>query len=141
LAFSGDVGLALQAALQADAALSALMPDGVWWDLAKAGKTRVVIIKLMHHEPTDMFGACAFEEALYYLVKAVDFDISAVRARDAAKRIDALLNGGTLAVPGYVVMQIQFNEEVHYAEPDPANPEGRVNHWGGTYRVTVSPIN
>ena len=27
----------------------------------------------------------------------------AVRARDAAKRIDALLNGGTLAVPGYVV--------------------------------------
>jgi len=121
-----------------DAQLKTLLPDGVYWDVSASGKTRVVILKLMNHEATDMFGHCAFEQPIY-LVKAVEFSTSKLNVLNAAKRIDALLNNQPLTITGYTLMTTQLMECVEYNEPDTANPDGRWQHCGAMYRVTVSP--
>src|SRR5262245_30001688 len=114
------------------------MPDGVFWDISPAGKTRIVIVKLMGHELTDMFASAAFEQPLY-LVKAVELSTSAANVINAAKRIDALLNNGTLAPAGYSLMTLQYQEYIRYAEADTTNPDARWQHCGGMYLVSVSP--
>jgi hypothetical protein len=137
-AFTGDVDGALVAKLLADAPLMALMPDGVWWDVSGSGKTRVVIVKLMSHTVEQRFGGKAYEMPVY-LVKAVELTKSSANAQAAARRIDAMLDGGTLAPTGYSLMTMQLEEEVHYQEADPDNADARWQHWGGMYSVWVSP--
>lgn len=136
--FTADIDLALLAKVSSDAALKALMPDGVWWDISPSGKTRIVIIKLMHHETVDQFNGCAFESPLY-LIKAVEYATSPANVINAAKRIDALLNNQPLTVAGYGVSAVQYQEYVHYAEPDSANPDARWQHCGAMYLITAAP--
>jgi hypothetical protein len=100
-AYSGDVDSALVAKLLGDSTLMALMPDGVYWDIAASGKNRVVIVKLMGHSVESKFGGRAWESATY-LVKAVELSTSGTNAKAAGRRIDALLDGGTLGtIAGY----------------------------------------
>lgn len=136
---SSDILLSLIARLSGDAQLAALLPDGVWLDIAGSGKTRVVTIKQMHHETTDMFAACAFEQGVY-LVKGVEYTKSALNVINAAKRIDALLNGQRWTIAGYTLMAAQYTEEVQYQEADSAQADARWQHCGAMYRVTVSPL-
>jgi hypothetical protein len=136
--YSGDIDSALVAKLLNDATLAALMPDGVYWDIAASGKTRVVIVKLMSHAVEPMFGGRAYEAATY-LVKAVELSTSGSNAKAAGRRIDALLDGGTLAINGYGLMTIALDEYVRFAEDDPDNADARWQHYGGIYAVTVSP--
>lgn len=138
MAYSGDVDSALIAKLLADAPLTALCPDGVFYDVAASGKTRFVIVKLMSHTVERMFGGKAYE-ALVYLVKAVEAGTGTVNTKAAAARIDAILDDGTLTVAGYGLMKMQLEEYVRYAEPDPDNADQRWQHRGGMYSIWVSP--
>jgi hypothetical protein len=135
---TSDVDAALLAKVASDSQLKALMPDGVWWDVSKTGLTRLVIVKLMDHTATDMFGSCAYEEPLY-LVKAVEYSLSAANVVNAARRIDTLLNNQQLLVTGYSLMTMQFDQYVRYQEVDTANPDARWQHCGGMYRISVAP--
>jgi hypothetical protein len=108
---SSDVDNALVAKLGADSALLALMPNGVYWDEAPQGATRFVIVSLVDEPTSSMFGERAFEDALY-LVEARALSTSGGNVKDAAARIDALLENGTLAVAGYKLMVIQREERV-----------------------------
>lgn len=138
MSYSGDVDSALIAKLLADAPLTALMPDGVFYDVAASGKTRFVIVKLMSHTVERMFGGKAYE-APVYLVKAVESGSGTVNTKAAAARIDAILDDGTLTVTGYGLMKMQLEEYVRYAEPDPDNADARWQHRGGMYSIWVSP--
>lgn len=135
---SSAVDAALVAKLLGDAALTALIPDGVYFDAAKQGATRFVIVSLVDAHDTPQFGARSFEDALY-LVKAVALSSSGADVRAAAARIDALLEGGTLAIAGYSVMVLEREERVRYTEVDDADQSIRWQHRGGRYRVMVSP--
>lgn len=136
--YSGDIDDALMAKLLGDATLHALMPDGVFYELASPGKTRFVVVKLMTHTVSRMFGGRAYE-APVYLVKAVEFGTGSVNTKAAAARIDALLDGGSITVNGYGLMDLALEEYVRYTEPDPTNADARWQHRGGMYAVMVSP--
>jgi hypothetical protein len=134
---SSDVDNALVAKLGADSALLALMPNGVYWDEAPQGSTRFVIVSLVDERDEAMFGARAFEDALY-LVEARALSTSGGNVKDAAARIDALLENATLAVAGYKVMVIQREERVRITEVDDVDQSIRWQRRGGRYRVMTS---
>ena len=67
---SSAIDAAIVAALQADAALASLMPDGVYMDIAPPGLQRYVIVSLVIAEDRATFEGRAIEDCLY-LVKAV----------------------------------------------------------------------
>ena len=134
---SGNVDAALSAKLLADATLSALMTDGVWFDTAKQGATKFVIVSLLSEEDEPMFQGRAFEDGLY-LVKAVALESSGANVKAAAARIDALLDDGTLTISGYQLMRMERVGRVRYTEVDETNPANRWQHRGGHYALTVS---
>lgn len=134
---SGDVDAAISAKLLADATLTALMTDGVWFDTAPKGKTKFVILSLLSEEDEPMFSGRAFEEGLY-LVKAVAMETTGANVKAAAARIDALLENGTLTVSGFTLMRINRETRVRYTEVDEIDPDIRWQHRGGHYRVAVS---
>jgi hypothetical protein len=134
---SSDVDNALVAKLGADSTLLALMPNGVYWDEAPQGSTRFVIVSLVDERDTAMFGSRAFEDALY-LVEARALSTSGGNVKDAAARIDALLENATLAVAGYKLMVIQREERVRVTEVDDVDRSIRWQRRGGRYRVMTS---
>jgi hypothetical protein len=143
VAYSAAVDSALVAKLLADtgpSGLLTLMSDGVWWDVAPQGKTKVVIVRLMAHSTTPMQGGGgrAYETPIY-LVKAVALGTTGADVKAAGARIDVLLDGGTLTVPGYSLMAMRLDEYVHYVETDPTNADARWHHYGGMYEIYVSP--
>jgi len=138
MAFTDAVDRALVARLSSDPTLMAMMPDGIYWDISKAGKTRLILIKLMHHDTVDMFGGCAFENPSY-LVKAVEYSLSPTNVQAAAARIDALLNHQPMTIDGYGLMTAQYLTRVKYQEPDTTNADARWQHSGGVYLLMVTP--
>ena len=69
----------------ADATLMALMPDGVYWDVARQGATRFVIVSQVFHLDVPMHGQTAYEQVTY-LVKAVELATSGANIQAAACR-------------------------------------------------------
>lgn len=138
MADSSDVDAALVAKLLADAPLMAAMPDGVYFDEAAQGKTKFVIVSLVNETDTPMFGARAFEDAVY-LVKAVALSTSGGDVKTAAARIDALLEYGTMAVTGYGLMTMRRESRLRLTEVDAVDASIRWQHRGGRYQVMVSP--
>jgi hypothetical protein len=134
---SSDVDNALIAKLGADATLLALMPNGVYLDEAPQGSTRFVIVSLIDEHDAAMFEARAFEDALY-LVKAVALSTAGGNVKDAAARIDALLENGTLAISGYKLMTMSRESRIRSTEVDEIDGSIRWQHRGGRYRVQVS---
>jgi hypothetical protein len=134
---SSEVDAALVALLLADPQLTALMPDGVFFDVAAHGSERFVIVSQLAHEDVGMFGATAYE-SFTYLVKAVALATTGADVKAAAKRIQALLHDGTIAPAGYSLMRMRRLERVRYAEVDDDN-DARWQHRGGQYTVWVSP--
>jgi hypothetical protein len=144
---SSDVDAALVAKLQTDAALAALLPDGVFMD--EAGKsivhggnaTRFVIVSLVDEHDTPIFEGRASEDALY-LVKAVELKpaTGSGHIKAAAARIDALLELGTLSVTGYGFMVMRRVARVRITEVDGVDSSIRWLHRGGRYQVVVTPI-
>lgn len=141
---SRSITNAIIAKLGADAELLALMPNGVYRaNRGPEGATALVEVELVsgssHDEP--MFGGRAWEDHRY-TVQAVQRMTrgSVSNVGDAAARIDALLEGGTLELPagfGVMVMQRQvfIDDDSLLDERDPSVA------WdvcGGIYQVMVT---
>ena len=139
---SSAVDAALISKLSSDAALRALAPDGVYFDVAKATAKQFVIVSLVAAVDEPMFKARAFEDAIY-LVKFVGFSseaepLAAATTIAAAARIDTLLEQGTLTITGYSLMCLQRVERVRYTEVDEVDRSIRWQHRGGRYQLVVS---
>ena len=136
---SSVIDAALLAVLQGDATLAALMPDGVFMDPAPPGVQRYVIVALVLAEDHATFGARAIEDCLY-LVKAVMLTTTGTSGiKDAAARIDALLEDRPLVAAGYDWIVTHRDERVRYTEVDAADTSIRWHHRGGRYRVQMAP--
>lgn len=128
--------------LASDATLTALVPDGVHWDLAPQGSTAFVVITSV---PTsDRSNALADEdgwERLFYDLKAVINSSSVSKANDAAYRIHELFHHATLdlSAAGYTFMVSERFTPIKYSEDVQDNPAAKWWHRGGQYALMVCP--
>lgn len=129
----------LVAALTGDATLATLLPDGVYFDIAPAGKTRFVLISFVTHDDAEGFQTPLYEQFTYQ-VKAVVLAKSAIDADAAAFRIHELLQRGVLTpIAGYTHMATLRVERIRYQDVDAIDSDIRWQHSGGHYEITVSP--
>lgn len=136
---SSEIDAAISAKLLADATLMALVPDGVYFDVAKKSANRFVIISLLSGLDEPMLGGRAYEAPLY-LVKAVDHSTSGLNVKAAAARIDVLLDHQPLTITGYGLMMMRREERIRITEGDPNDEDNRWQHRGGHYAVTASAL-
>ena len=144
---SSVVDAAMVATLVGDATLAGYLPDGVFFDEAPQGATRFAIVSQQDHEDTytqDPDVSRSAFETFVYLVKAVVMgtsgSASGSNVKDAAARIHALLQGGTLgSLTGYRLRNLQRLERVRYTEDDDQS-DRRWQHRGGLYQVLVEPL-
>lgn len=134
---SSAVDAAIVSALLNDTTLMALMTDGVFWDQAKPGAEKFVIVSLVDEADEGKFGGRAYEDALY-LVKAVALGSSGADVKTAAARIDTLLEDKSLTASGYAWMTAHREARVRYTEVDDVDPSIKWQHRGGRYRVQMS---
>jgi hypothetical protein len=135
---SSAIDAALVSLLAADSELTALCPDGIYWDVAPEGTQRLVLVSLTAADDEPVFEGRAWEDMLY-LVKAVMLStIANQNAKAAAARIDAVLEGATLTAPGYTTMIVRRERRFRTSEPNPQNPAIQWFHRGGWYRVVMS---
>jgi hypothetical protein len=128
---------AVLAVLLNDAELSALCPDGVWWDSANVDARRFVIVSLIAHVDEPVFGGRAWED-FTLLVKVVMLNASSVDIRAAALRLDELLDDQPLTVEGYDYMAMFREHRIRYMEHDVENAAIRWLHRGAHYRVLMA---
>lgn len=131
---------ALLATLNADngaGGVLTLLPDGAWFGLAPAGKTRFVVVSQVSSHDVPQFQSRSFE-SLVYLVKAVHLSSSATTATTAAARINALLDFQVLTVAGYTHVWTERIEHVQYLEVDEQEADLRWQHCGGLYEIFAS---
>ena len=140
-----DVGLvdaAMVELLANDAALTALCPDGVWWGLRRPeGGRRFVIITLFDAPPPfDGLADATLYERSIYLVRATVFGTNKAPVRQAAARIDALLNKTVpdLSAAAHTAMHCKRVDRIAYVEDDPTNAV-IWQHAGGQYELMHYP--
>jgi hypothetical protein len=134
---SSEIDNALITVLLADATLTGLMPDGVYFDVAKPKAQRFVIVSLVTADDEPVLGGRGYEDVLY-LVKAVGLVSTGADVKAAAQRIDALLEDQPLTIPGYVHMVTCREARIRYTEVDEVDDTIRWQHRGGHYRVQAS---
>ena len=140
---SSDIDAALVAKLGADATLLGYMPNGVYIDQAPSGFTRFVLVSLVisNDEPMQT-GARAYEETVYTVtargLETASAALPANTMKNAAARIDALLEGGTMTVTGYKLMNMRRIERIRDIEVDEADETIRWHIRGGRYEIVVS---
>jgi len=133
------VDAAVIALLAGDAALMALVPDGVWRVVAPAGATRAITVQLQTHEDIEGFGAPLYEEFRYRIVAHL-LTTSVADGDAAAARIHTLLQDTVLApIVGYTHMATLRVEVISEQDPDPIDNDLRWQLAGGDYEITVSP--
>lgn len=127
--------------LEADAALMALAPDGVWWQIAPPGAVSFVIVDQIDSHDEDVLNGRLWEE-LVYLVKFVQRDNAGGNGdlAAAALRIYQLLQDYTAldVGAGYVVRLLRRIERVRYTEIDEGT-DRRWHHRGGQYELYAAP--
>jgi hypothetical protein len=131
--------------LMADGTLMGLMTDGVAWDIAPQNATKFVKLSLadstragMFAEPAVAGSGVAYEEATY-LILAVALASSGVDVRQAALRIEALLDNQPLTVANYTWMETTIDRHVDITTVDPSDASIRWQSRGGYYRVRMTP--
>jgi hypothetical protein len=134
-----DVDAAILAVLRNDQALMALMPDGVYFDVAPPGRTKYVIVSMEFHEDFYTFDGRALERTIY-LAKAIERDIDGADVKAAAARIDELLQGQPLTIPGYVHSLTSRTGRARDTERDEVDNSALWQHRGGHYEVLVAPV-
>ena len=134
---SSAIDNAVVGLLLADATLSGLMLDGVYWDVAKPKATRFVIVSLVTADDEPVFSHRGYEDVLY-LVKAVALVSSGGDVNAAAERIEELLEDQPITIPGYVHMVTCREARIRYTEVDAVDDTIRWQHRGGHYRVQAS---
>lgn len=140
-----DIGLVDAAILELlanDSALAALCPDGVWWGLRRPEGGSAFVIVTLFDAPAAMRGlgdVLLFERSIY-LVRATVLSKSRTPARQAAARIDALLQGvgPDLSAAGHTAMDLHRVDRVAYLEDDPINA-AIWQHAGGQYELMHYP--
>jgi hypothetical protein len=139
---SGEIDNALVEVLSADAQLMALVPDGVYFDEAPQGMQAFAIVSLIEGPTRAQMGAPterrAAEEA-EYIVKAVLLSGSSADAREAAARIDDLLEDQTIPIDGFTCLSIVRTGRIRDTEIDEADASIRWQHRGGHYRILAAP--
>lgn len=136
---SSAIDGAVLALLQGDTALKALMPDGVYRNLAAPAAKRYVLLDIDEWNDVATFVDGRALELGRYLVKAVGLASLNPDIKGAAYRIDQLLEGAHLTVTGYGDVWLDAREDRFDAtEPDATDPTIRFLHRGGYYRVTAS---
>lgn len=132
------VDAALCALLANDAALEAVMPDGVWFDVAAPGAQAFVIVALLDHGQESILEKRTGWDVFTYLVKAVNLGSSGSNVKTAAARIHELLQHARLNADGYTDMQCLRIERIRYTEVDEAS-DIRWHHRGGHYEIWMIP--
>lgn len=137
---SSEIDNALLAKLGADAALLGFARNGVYLDEAPPKMTAFVVVSLVDQFDEDTFDGRAIEDALYLVEYRERKPLSGAGfAKQAAARIDALLQDGTLTLPdGYTFMAMFRESRTRFAEVDEADESIRWYRRGGKYRVQVS---
>ena len=140
---SSAVDEALVSLLSADAALLALCPNGVVFDLAPQGSTAFVLLSLL--DGTDIYSQldpkcdpAPLVEERTYLVKAVNQNTSGNVVKQAAYRIQQLLQHARYPITGYLLLNSERVEPIRYTELDQGTGL-RWQHRGGQYVVRVTP--
>jgi len=137
---SSAIDQALLDLLLNDAALRALLPDGVFFEEAGASmlhgghSTRFVRLSVVEAIDEPVFGRRAYEDVLYAVI-AVELSTGVLNSRAAAARIDVLLEDGALTVTGYTPMVMCREARIRFVEVDDVDPAIRWSHRGGHYRV------
>jgi len=143
---SSDIDNAIVAKLGSDAALLALMPNGVYFGLAPEKSTQYVLVSLADTADVHEFGGRAWE-TFVYAVKAVELSTGggARNIKAAAARIDAILDPPppapplALTIPGYKLQLARRRDSIRYDEIDDIDRSIRWSHRGAEFTVWVSP--
>ncbi len=133
------VDAALVSRLVNDVPLATLLPDGVYFDQAKQGAQKFLIVSLLDGADEGVFGGRAIYSALY-LIKAVTLGMSNSVAAQAAARLDALLEDLPLTASGLNGMSLFRETRLRSTEVDIVDPGIRWQHHGGHYRVEMSVV-
>jgi len=139
---SGEIDNAVIDALNADAELRALAPDGVYFGAAPPGRESFVIVSLVEGLSLAQMGATTERRAaeqVQYIVKVVLLNGEDADARKAGARIDAVLEDQTIPIDGYTCLSIVRTDRIRDSEPDAAEPSIVWKHRGGYYRITAAP--
>lgn len=138
---SGAIDRVLIAALQADAELTGLMPDGVWFDVAPAGLTRFVVVELADGEDVGLFGQRGIEDRAYR-VHAVGLSrvVSLGTMKAAAARIDTILEGDTPldTPPDFASIDCVREKPTAESALDEVDKSLVWHYYGGEYRVMTA---
>lgn len=134
---SGDIDAALIARLAQDPQLRALLPDGVFFDLAPPGSMRFVLLSLVVEQDWQQFLTRALEETLYQ-VEARALSTTNTDMKAAAYRIDQLLDNQPLTVAGYASLAMFRESRIRLTEADDVDPDVRWYRRGGEYRLVAS---
>lgn len=137
VADSSAIENALIARLGADAALLALMPNGVYYGVAPPGSTRYVTVLIDTSADVAAFGKRAQEDTRYR-VHAVGLSSDHPDMRAAAYRIDQLLEDEPIDVDGFVWATLYRVSRIRDADPDPSNPSLTWQYRGGIYRAVFA---
>ena len=146
MADSGLVDAAVMELLANDATLSALCPDGVYWNIRpprvppNPPASAFVIVALFDHIEQPGLGGITLWERTTYLVISRILAQSRTQARQAAARIQALLHGALpdLTAAGYTAMDFRRIDRVTLTEVDPIN-SATWHHFGGRYELMHYP--
>lgn len=134
------VDAALIAALAADATLAALLPDGVYVDVAPSNKTRFVIVQAQTREITDALADETLYEVVRYRITARVLMTTGADANAAAFRIQERLTWMPIVpIAGYTHMATIQVERVKFTEVDAIDNDIRWQVAGGDYEIWVSP--
>jgi hypothetical protein len=134
---SSAIDNAIVGVLLADPTLTALLPDGVYFDVAAPKAKRFVIVSIVTADDEPVLGQRGYEDILY-LVKAVALASTGADVFAAAHRIDELLEDQPLTIAGYTHMVTCREARIRYTEPDDVDDTIRWLHRGGHYRVQAS---
>lgn len=138
MADTSDVDAALVAKLLADPTLAGLLPDGVYFDLAKPSAERFILVRHQAHQDIPAFGQGSVYERIEYEVTAWVTSTSGADVKTAAARIHTLLEDGALAPTGYRLMTMHRIGRERTTDYDP-DADRRWQFRGGVYLVEVQP--
>ena len=134
-----EVERALIGKLAADATLSTLLPDGVFYDVAPIGSTKFAIVSLSTSRGLDELADAETFRALIYIVKAVALGSGSDTVAAADFRIQEIVDRQPLDFPpaaGASLMVARWVDRIRYTEI--ANGEAW-QHRGARYEITVTP--
>jgi hypothetical protein len=136
---SSAIANALIAKLGADTELLAHVPDNVHEDMGPEGAKRFVVVsQILATDQAVMNQGRVIEDALFLIeARVLKGSGPTTACAAAAARIEALLEDGTMDVPGYRVTQMFREEFVRGTEVDERDRTIVWKRRGGRYRVTA----